>query len=132
MPRLFTPRHLWLVFERPPHPEAVSYPAGEEDLRLVLDALQRPYPQRRHLAEQLRNFLASQQSLPLFGRERVPMRLSTGLYHPVAWRLACWLARVLPAPDSAIQQTIDRIRRWLEQEHEQPQVLNPRLSVKQR
>lgn len=118
------PRILWLVYERPPHPDAVSCPAGEEDARLVLELLARPYSQRLHLAEQLRNFHKGQDRRPIADRQRVPCRRPSGLYHPVPWRLAKWLACVLPAGTAVIERTTTRIHTWLEQNSE-TQVVSP-------
>lgn len=105
-------RTLWLVFERLPHPEAVAYPAGEQDVEFVLELLERPYPQRVSMAGQLRAYLEQQQKRSVFDRPCVPCRRASGLYHLVPWRLAQWLACVLIAPDAVIQRTAARLRTW--------------------
>ena len=109
------PRLLWLVYERPPHPEAVSYPAGEDDARLAIALLEAPYTRRLHLAEQFRNFLAVQTRRAPFDRKAVPCRWTSGLYRLVPWRLAKWLSAVLPAGDSVAAATAARLRAWLAQ-----------------
>lgn len=43
-------RTLWLQYERPPHADAVIYPASEADVKLALAALTLPYPERCRLA----------------------------------------------------------------------------------
>jgi hypothetical protein len=108
-------RVLWLVYERPPHADAVSYPAGEDDVRLAIELLESPYVRRRHVAEQLRSFLATQARRSSLERQRVPCRRASGWYHVVPWRLAKWLAAVLPARDSVAQTTAQRLRSWLAQ-----------------
>lgn len=119
------PRLLWLCYERPPHRDAVSYPAGEEDARLILELLASSYLRRLQLAVQFRNYLAEQNALPSFARRWVPCRRpSTGLYQPVPWRLAKWLAAVLPAPETTLDRTATRIRAWLESSRE-PQIVSP-------
>lgn len=119
------PRLLWLCYERPPHADAVSYPAGEEDARLVLELLASSYLRRLQLAGQFRSYLKEQAALPLFRRQWVPCRRpSTALYHPVPWRLAKWLSTVLSAPEGTIDRTATRIRSWLESSGE-PQIVNP-------
>ena len=110
-----TPRLLWLVYERPPHPDAVSYPAEEDDVRLAIELLESPYVRRRHVAEQLRNFLAAQSRRSPLDRQRVPCRRASGWYHLVPWRFAKWLAAVLPAPDSIAAATARRLHDWLAQ-----------------
>lgn len=109
-------RFLWLVYEQSPHPDAVSYPAGEDDVRLVLELLAMPSPRRMQIAEQLRNFLTEQMTQPLFSRKQVPCRRTSGLYHLVPWRLAQWLSNALRTSDEAIRRTEARLRRWLENE----------------
>ena len=106
-------RILWLAFERPPHPDAVRYPACESDLEFVLEYLSLPARRRRHLAEQLRNYLAEQQIASPFARKNVPCRRSSGLYQLVPWRLAKWLSHVLPADETKLTETASRIRDWL-------------------
>ena len=110
-----TPRLLWLVYERPPHPDAVPYPAGEDDVRLAIELLESPYVRRRHVSEQLRNFLATQLRRSPLERQRVPCRRASGWYQLVPWRLAKWLAAVLPARDSIAATTARRLRDWLAQ-----------------
>ena len=118
------PRILWLVYEHLPHPEAVSYPAGEEDARLVLDLFARGPAERVRIAEQLGNFLKQQKLLPLFCRQTIPCRRESGLYHLIPWRLAKWLSQVLPASESVMEKTRARINNWLD--HQQPaDVCNP-------
>ena len=117
-------RILWLVYERVPHPDAVSYPATEEDVLLVLELLAHPYAKRLQWAEQFENYLNEQDRLGIFERKSVPCRRASGLYQLIPWRLAKWLSKVLPAGDSVIAKTETRIRVWLEQ-GEDSQVLNP-------
>ena len=106
-------RHLWLVYERLGHPDAVSYPADEQDARCALELLSHPYARRLHLAGQLRKFLKQQERRPVFSRNKVPCRRDSGLYHLVPWRFAKWLSVVLPAEDAVIESTASRIRTWL-------------------
>ncbi|MGH7201206.1 MAG: hypothetical protein ACREJB_11425 [Planctomycetaceae bacterium] len=106
-------RMLWLVYERPPHPDAVSVPATEDDLRFVLEWLSLRYAKRLHLAGQLRNFLGREGRRSPFDRPSVPCRRASGLYRLVPWRLAKWLACVLTAPDAVIARTRSRIETWL-------------------
>lgn len=118
------PRHLWLVFEQVGHPDAVSYPASEEDARLAVELLSQPHARRAHLARQLRNFLQQQETLPVLSRQRVPCRRESGLYHPIPWRLAKWLCLVLRAQDAIVDKTRRRIAHWLDSQR-QPEILNP-------
>ncbi len=114
-------RILWLAYERLPHPDAVSYPAGEDDVHLVLELLARPYADRQRISEQLRRYQTEQDTLPTFCRQSIPCRRNSGLYHLVPWRLAKWLSAVLRAEDPVIERTQTRIRNWL-QRSDQPQV----------
>ena len=106
-------RILWLAFERPPHPDAVRFPAGETDLEFVLEYLALPARSRRHITQQLRNYLAEQKTASPFARKNVPCRRSSGLYQLVPWRLAKWLSHVLPADESKLRETASKIRDWL-------------------
>jgi hypothetical protein len=108
------PRLLWLAFERPPHPDAVCHPATADEVQLVLEFLAGSVTQRRQRAEQLRNYLAQQAALPPWSRPAVPCRRATGLYVLVPWRLAKWLATVLPATDGLLERTRGRLQRWLQ------------------
>jgi hypothetical protein len=119
-------RRLWLVYERIGHPDAVSYPATEEDARLVAELIAHPYAKRLHIAEQLRNFLKRQERLGLPDRQRVPYRRASGLYHLVPWRLAKWLSLVLAADDAVAGKTRQRIEAWIDSKGE-PQILNPTI-----
>ena len=109
-------RILWLQYERPPHPDAVVYPAGEEDLKLVLAVMDLPYRERCHLSGLLRNWLSEAESQNPFERPGVAVRFGAGLYHPVPWRFAKWLSCILPLPDAAAERTRKRIQNWLENE----------------
>ena len=118
------PRILWLVYEHLPHPEAVSYPAGEEDTRLVLEPFATGPAERVRIAEHLANFLKQQNLLPLFCRQTIPCRRESGLYHLIPWRLAKWLSHILPAPESVMDKTGAQINQWLE--HRKPaEAINP-------
>ena len=108
------PRLLWLAFERPPHPDAVCHPATRDEVHFVLELFEATSAQRRHWAEQLRSYLAQQQKLPPWSRPEVPCRRPSGLYVLVPWRLAAWLAAVLPAAEGMLERTAGRLRRWLE------------------
>ncbi len=123
------PRILWLAYERLPHPDAVSYPAGEDDVRLVLELLARPYPDRQQISEQLRHFQSEQDALPMFCRRSIPCRRESGLYHLIPWRLAKWLSAVLRAEDRVIERTQTRIHNWLEGS-DHPQVISPTRPAK--
>lgn len=113
-------RILWLVFERVPHPDAVAYPAGEDDARFVRELFALPYAERLRLAGQLRRFEASESVRPAVARRFVSCRMPSGLYHPVPWRLARWLARVLIADEAVISRAGARIDRWLNHAAESP------------
>ena len=115
---------LWLVYERIGHPDAVSYPASEDDAQLAAELFRQPYPKRLHLAEQLRNFLKRQERLSPIDRQRVPCRRVSGLYQLVPWRFAKWLSLVLAADDAVALKTRRRIEAWIESKAE-PQTLNP-------
>lgn len=117
-------RILWLAYERVPHPDAVSFPAGEDDAHFVVELLSKPYRDRLQVAEQLRGFLKQQHKLPVFDRQRIPCRRESQLFHLIPWRLAKWLSIVLTANDAAITRTIVRIRHWL-QNGDQPQIVSP-------
>jgi hypothetical protein len=117
-------RILWLVYERVPHPDAVSYAATKEDAMLVLELLAHPYMKRLHLAEQIENYLHEQNRLGIFERKTIPCRRASGLYQLLPWRLAKWLSKVLPAGDSVIENTETRIRSWL-REQENSCLLRP-------
>ncbi|MBX3437581.1 MAG: hypothetical protein KF861_08835 [Planctomycetaceae bacterium] len=108
-------RLLWLTFEHPPHPDAVSHPASDEELEFVLALLRRPIAERTRLAGQLINFLAEQNRRPALDRQSVACRTPAGLYRCVPWRLAKWLRHVLPAPQSVIERTTARIEHWRQQ-----------------
>ncbi len=110
-------RTLWLKFEKPPHPEAVVHPANQEELRLVLAVLGLPHRERCHLSGLLRNWLKGCETQSPFDRPRVAVRFGDGLYQVVPWRLAKWLASVLPISDSGACSTRQRIRHWLESEN---------------
>jgi hypothetical protein len=111
-------RILWLKFERPPHPEAVVHPANEEELRLVIALLEMPARERGRLSGLLRNWLSASEKFPVHDRPGVAVRFGEGLYQPVSWRLAKWLACVLPISESGAIATRRRIQHWLETEKE--------------
>ncbi len=115
---------LWLRFERPPHPDAVAHPANEDELRLVLALLALPWWERNRLSGLLRNWLSAAQGQPPLERRGVAVRFGDGLYQPVPWRLAKWLACVLPIGNGGAISTRGRIRRWLENERNS-QILAP-------
>jgi len=106
-------RVIWLVFERPPHPEAVSYPAGEEDARLALTLLGVPLCERLRYAEQLRNYLREQEGLSPFARPGVACRQGDGLFRVISWRFAKWLANVLPGEAGRVERSRRRIEAWI-------------------
>ena len=103
---------LWLVYERPPHPDAVVHPIETADADFVLALLEHPYERRIDLTRQLSNYLKAQEAAPPTNRPPVPCRMPSGLYRLVPWRLAKWLRHVLPAPESVIRRTASRIERW--------------------
>lgn len=103
---------LWLAYERPPHPDAVCHPATEADVAFVLECLEAPPEERRRLAEKLRSALHQQRRLPPWSRPCVPCRRPSGLYVLIPWRLALWLAAVLPAADGLIERTHRRLAQW--------------------
>lgn len=107
-------RTLWLVFERPPHPDAVSFPAGEADVRFAIELLRPPYTRRCDLAVQLRNFLADESTRSPFDRRLVPIRHVDDGCRLVPWRFAKWLVHVLPAEDGIVDRTSRRLGRWLD------------------
>lgn len=100
-------RILWLVFERPPHPEAVSYPADADEVRLVLSLLAYPYARRMDIVTTLRNILAAMEHTAPCERPTIPARLPSGLYRLISWRFAKWLANVLAVEGSA-QRRVQR------------------------
>lgn len=105
-------RILWLAYERPPHPDAVCHPATQADVLLVLELLERPEPVRRHMAESLRGMLREQREIVPWQRPSIPCRQQNGWYVLIPWRLAQWLAAVLPATDGLIDRTARRLERW--------------------
>ena len=111
-------RTLWLKFERPPHPDAVVHPASEEELRLVVALLELPVRERNHLSGLLRNWLKRCGRQSPFDRPGVAVRFGAGLYQPIPWRLAKWLASVLPISESGAIAIRRRIQHWLENENE--------------
>jgi hypothetical protein len=113
-PVIVSPRCLWLAYERPPHPDAVCHPATHDEVHLVLELLAAAPHQRRQWAGQLRRYLAQQQRLPAWHRPAIPCRRAAGLYVLVPWRLAAWLAAVLPATDGVVERTAARLRHWLD------------------
>lgn len=116
-------RILWLAFERPPHADAVCYPASMADVHLVLELLAFAPEVRTEIAAKLKRMLAVQVTQDPWSRPAIPCRRSNGLYVLLSWRLAKWLSAVLPATDSLIERTEQRLRRWLEQGRTKP-VLN--------
>ena len=110
-------RILWLKFERPPHPDAVVHPANEEELRLVLALLELPGPDRSRLSGLLRNWLSASENVAPHDRPGVAVRFGAGLYQPIPWRLAKWLACVLPINEGGAISTRRRIQHWLENEN---------------
>jgi hypothetical protein len=110
------PRILWLRYERPPHKDAVAHPANEDELRLVMALLELPHRERTHLSGLLRNWLKATEKDSPFDRPAIAVRFGEGLYQPVDWRLAKWLACVLPIGEGGAITTRSRIRRWLENE----------------
>lgn len=106
-------RVIWLVFEGAPHPEAVCYPAGEEDARLAVSLLSAPLCERQRYAEQLRNYLREQEGLSPFERPGVACRQGDGLFRVICWRFAKWLANVLPAETGMVEGARGRIERWM-------------------
>lgn len=119
-------RTLWLQYERPPHPDAVVYPAGEDDLKLVLAVFELPYRERCRLSGLLRNWLSEAESQNPFERPGVAVRFGEGLYHRLPWRFAKWLSCVLPIPEGGAVRTRTRILAWLENDNPSKFVnLNP-------
>lgn len=106
-------RLLYLAFERPPHPDAVCYPATADDVLFVLEQFDREPIARIELARQLRRYLEQQEGLAPWQRPAVPCRRPAGLYALVPWRFAKWLSVVLPASEGRIEQTRRRLLRWL-------------------
>lgn len=103
----------WLVYARPPHPHAVCHPAHEDEVHLVLELLAASPAQRQDWAQQLQGFLAEQSRWPPWQRAAVPCRRASGLYVLVPWRLAAWLAVVLPAPQGVRERLATQLRHWL-------------------
>jgi hypothetical protein len=108
------PRVLWLAFERPPHIDAVCYPAMTEDVHLVLELLALPEVIRTDIADKLKRMLAGQVTRDPWSRPAIPCRRSNGLYVLISWRLAKWLSVVLPASSGLTERTAQRLRRWLD------------------
>lgn len=118
-------RLLWLTYERPPHPDAVCHPASEDEADFVIALLQRSHRERMHLTGQLIRFLAEQQHLAMMDRRSVACRTPSGLYRCVPWRMAKWLRHVLPAAESVIQHTVNRIDHWRRQSSADFQSISP-------
>ncbi|MCA9074677.1 MAG: hypothetical protein KDA93_06570 [Planctomycetaceae bacterium] len=108
-------RLLWLTYERTPHPDAICYPATDDDAEFVLALLKRPYPERIRLTEQLARYLTQQKRVAATERTAVACRTPGGLYRSVPWRLAKWLRHVLPATDSVLEDTRVHIEQWQRQ-----------------
>lgn len=111
-------RLLWLAFERHPHPDAVCHPATVDDVLLVLELLETSESHRQRLASQLRRYVAQQADIDIWQRPAIPCRRESGLYALVPWRLAQWLACVLPATPSALDRTRGRLQSWLQERDE--------------
>lgn len=107
-------RIVWLVFERVPHPDAVSYPADIEDVRLVLSLLDYRLVQRSDLVRKLRRILDVVGREPPCERPTIPARMPNGLYRPISWRLAKWLACVLGCEGSPRERLMARLRTWVD------------------
>lgn len=108
-------RVLWLIYERAGHPDAVCYGATADEARFVLRLLRESRRERTRLAGQLINFLETESKRTAPDRRAVSCRIPGGLYRCVPWRLAKWLRFALPAPESAVDETVARIERWLGQ-----------------
>ena len=93
-------------------------------MRLVTALLELPWRDRNRLGGLLRNWLSAANREPAVERPGVAVRFGDGLYQPVPWRLAKWLACVLPIGDGGAISTRCRIRRWLEDERDS-QILGP-------
>lgn len=104
---------VWLVYARPPHPLAVCHPAREDEVHLVLELLAACPAQRQAWAERLRQLLAEQDRWPPWQRAAVPCRRASGLYVLIPWRLAAWLAVVLPASEGVRERLALQLRHWL-------------------
>jgi hypothetical protein len=108
-------RSICLAYEQPPHPDAVCHFASEEQVFLVSDWLTADEPQRRALSQQLRRYLALQSHMSPLDRPAIPCRHRAGLYVLIPWRLALWLAAVLPAAEDVLRETAQRLNDWLAQ-----------------
>ncbi len=116
-------RLLWLAFEQPPHPDAVCHPATVDDVLFVLELLESTVEHRTRVTSQLRKYLEQQRDCEPWSRPSVPCRRESGMYSLIPWRLALWLASILPATASVIDRTRGRLERWLQDGHEK--VMNP-------
>lgn len=114
---------LWLVYERPPHPDAVCYSASLHDVMFVLELLDTAPDHRQRLSAQLRRYLAQQADIAPALRPAIPCRRESGLYALVPWRFAQWLAAVLPVTPSALERTRQRLQQWLA--HQAAAVVQP-------
>lgn len=106
-------RTVWLVYERSPHPDAVSSPADARDVRLILHLLERTRNERVQIAERLRAILAEIERRSPFERPGIPARTPEGIYRPISWRLAKWLACVLRCDGSVRERVTGRLHAWL-------------------
>lgn len=104
---------VWLTYARPPQPHAVCHPASEDEVHLVLELLAASSAQRQDWSGQLRQLLAEQARWPPWQRAVVPCRRASGLYVLIPWRLAAWLAVVLPASEGVRERLATQLRHWL-------------------
>lgn len=112
-------RYLWLAFERLPHPDAVSYPASEEDVRQALYLLRKPERERVAMAGQLANYLREVSRKPAWERAAIPVRTHTGLFRLISWRFAKWLSKACACSPGSVERTIRQLEHWLDHEREQ-------------
>ena len=108
-----TSRILWLTYEKLPHPDAVTHPADEREVRLVLSLMEYATDRRAQLVERLNKIFQKILKVPVFDRPNIPARMENGLYFPVNWRFALWLSRVLVFEGSRKEHLVSALQNWL-------------------
>jgi len=122
-------RILHLAFETPPHPHAVCAAVDEIDARFVLELLAMPRAQRQRFAVQFCNYLQRTAARSSVIDDTLVCRAPGGTCHFIPRRLAKWLSHVLPAEESVIARTAERIRHWLKN-GETPSVIRPQTAAR--
>ena len=107
-------RLLWLAHERFPHPEAVSCPAEEHQVRMIISRLNDSHERRMGILQRLKSILEKIEQLPPIARPSIPARMPNGLYEPISWRLALWLSRALDVQEASQREALrNSLKQWL-------------------